>query len=298
VRTVWRVLKHAIWGFIDDDVFTLAAALAFYAMLSVSPLLVLLITSLGFMGDSMREGIVRQVTSLAGPEAAEGVSMLLEHAQARQLEATISAAIGIGGAILGATAVFARLQYSLNLIFDVRTKQGYVIDWLYKRFLSLLMVIAMGIVLVGSVVISSIVAVLLSGLGQILFVANLLSNLVVYTVIFVIMFKVLPDIRISWGTTLAGALITAILFLIGGYAISMYFTHMAPGSVYGAAGSLAVLLLWIFYSAIIIFFGAELTQAYGLCCAREIIPNKFAEWGPKAAKMHDMSQGCERVSRH
>jgi len=295
---LWRVLKHAIWGFIDDDVFTLAAALAFYAMLSVSPLLVLLATSLGFMDDSMREGIVRQVTSLVGEEAAEGVSMLLEHAKARQLEATISAIVGLGGVILGATLVFARLQYSLNLIFDVRTKQGYVKAWLYKRFLSLLMVIAMGIVLVGSVVISSIVAVLLSGRGQILFVANLLSNLVVYTVIFVIMFKVLPDIRINWHTTLAGALITAILFLAGGYAISMYFTHAAPGSVYGVAGSLAVLLLWIFYSAIIIFLGAELTQAYGLCCAREVVPNKFAEWNPETAKLHGMSQGYEKVSRH
>jgi len=298
VRTVWKVLKHAFWGFIDDDVFTLAAALAFYAMLSVSPLLVLLTTALGFMSDSMREGITGQVTLLVGPEAAEGVNMLLEHAQARQLEATISAVIGIGGAMLGATLVFARLQYSLNLIFDVRTKQGYVIDWLYKRFLSLLMVIGMGIVLVGSVVISSVVAVLLSGRSQLLFAANLLTNLVVYTAIFVIMFKVLPDIRINWETTLAGALITAILFLLGGYAISMYFTHAAPGSVYGAAGALAILLLWIFYSAIIIFLGAELTQAYGLCCAREIVPNKFAKWGPGAAKAHGTSQERERVSRY
>ncbi len=298
MRTVWKVLKHAVWGFIDDDVFTLAAALAFYAMLSVSPLLVLLTTALGFMSDSMREGITGQVTLLVGPEAAEGVNMLLEHAQARQLEATVSAIIGIGAAILGATAVFARLQYSLNLIFDVRTKQGYVRDWFYKRFLSLLMVVGMGIVLVGSVVVSSIVSVLLSGRAQILHVINLLSNLAVYTVIFVIMFKVLPDIRINWETTLAGALITAFLFLLGGFAISMYFTHAAPGSVYGAAGALAVLLLWIFYSAIIIFVGAELTQAYGLCCAKEIVPNKFAKWDPKAARAHDTSQEHERVSRY
>ena len=119
-----------------------------------------------------------------------------------------------------------------------------------------------------------------------------------YTLIFVIMFKVLPDVRITWETTLAGGLITAILFLLGDYAISMYFTHGAAGSVYGAAGALAVLLLWIFYSAIIFFLGAELTQAYGLCCAREIVPNKFAKWGPGAAKAHGTSQERERVSRY
>jgi membrane protein len=292
LRTVGIALKQAALGFLSDNVFTLAAALAFYAMLSAAPLLVLLTTVLGFLSEPMRQRILEQANSLVGPDASQGVALLLEHARARHVDATISAVAGLGIVVLTATAVFAQLQYSLNLIFNVRTKRGYVTGWFYKRLLSLLMVIAMGIVLVGSVIISSVVDALFSGRGPLLPTANLLSYLVVYTLVFVIVFKVLPDVRISWGDTWVGGSITAVLFLGGEYGTSMYFAHRAVQSVYGAAGSLVVLLLWVYYSALILFFGAELTQAYGMCCGKEIVPTRFAEWDPEAAKAHGKSQSC------
>lgn len=292
LRTVRIALKHAAGGFLSDNAFTLAAALAFYAMLSAAPLLVLLTTALGFLSEPMRQRIMEQANSLIGPDASQGVALLLEHAQARHVDATVSAIAGLGAVVLTATAVFAQLQYSLNLVFNVRTKRGYVTGWFYKRLLSLLMAIAMGIVLLASVIISSVIDVLF-GQGPRLFAANLLSSLIVYTLVFVIVFKVLPDVRISWGDTWVGGVITAILFLAGEYGTSMYFAHRAVASVYGAAGSLAVLLLWVYYSALILFFGAELTQAYGLCCGKEIVPSKFAEWDPKAAQTHGKSDQCE-----
>jgi membrane protein len=287
LRTIWKALKQAIRGFMEDDVFTLAAALAFYAMLSVAPLLVLMATVLGFLSDPVQERIANQARSLVGPDAGKGVRMLLEHAQARQLDATVSAIIGLGVVLVTATTVFARLQYSLNLIFDVRTKHGFVIAWIYKRFVSLLMVIGMGVVLIASVVISSVAAVVFAGRGPLLLIANRLSSLVVYTLVFVIMFKVLPDIKISWEDTWVGGVLTAVLFLIGEYALSLYFAYTAVSPVYGTAGSLVVLLLWVFYSAVIIFLGAELTQAYGLCCGDEIVPSELAEWTPQAAQAHE-----------
>jgi len=292
VRTVGIALKQAAWGFLSDNVFTLAAALAFYAMLSAAPLLVLLTTTLGFLSEPMQQRIMDQTTSLIGPDASQGVAMLLRHAKAQHLDATVSAIAGLGVVLLTATAVFAQLQYSLNFIFNVRTKRGYVTGWLYKRVLSLLIVMAIGIVLVASVVITSVVDVLF-GQGPLLLAANVLSSLLVYTLIFVIMFKVLPDVHISWGDTWVGGFITAILFLAGEYGTSMYFAHRAMGSVYGAAGSLVVLAVWVYYSALILFFGAELTKAYGMCYGKEIVPSEFAEWYPDAAQAHAKSRQRE-----
>jgi membrane protein len=289
---VWKALKQALWGFLVGNAFTLAAALAFYAILSAAPLLVLLTTVLGFLSQPLQQGIIDQVWRLIGPDASEGVKLLLEHAKATPVEATVSAIMGLGTALLTATAVFAQLQYSLNLMFNVRMKRGYLGGWLYKRFLSLVMVIAIGTVLVASMIVNSVVNALLSGWSPLLHIATLLSYLVVYTLIFVFMFKVLPDVRISWGDAWVGGVITAILFLIGEYATSMYLAHTATKSVYGAAGSLVVLLLWMYYSALIMFLGAELTQAYGMCCGKEIVPTRFAEWDPEAAKAHGKSGNC------
>lgn len=245
----------------------------------------------------MQQRIMNQAVAMIGPDASAGVKMLLEHAQARQFEATISAVVGLR-VVVTATAVFARLQYSLNRIFNVRTRQGFVMAWLYKRFLSLLMVFGMGVALVGSVVASSVVSALLSGRGPVLLAVNFLVNLAMYALIFVIMFRVLPDVTITWEDTWVGGVVCAVLFLIGNYIISMYFARTATASLYGAAGSLVVLLLWVFYSAVAIFFGAELTQAYGKCCGAEIVPNEFAEWDPLAARIREEAERRREEVRH
>jgi len=270
-----------------DDGFTLAAALAFYAILSLAPLLVLALTILGFLGESTQQRVIEHVENLIGSQAAPGVEALLKNAKAQRLEASVSAAIGLVFLIISATGAFGQLQYSLNRIFNVRTKRSIMKGWLYKRFMSLLMVLAISIVIIGSLVVNSIISFVFQGRGPSAAIISFATSFVVFTLIFVIMFRVLPDVKMTWGNTWIGGVISGILFIVGEYGISRYLASSGTSSVYGAAGSLVILLLWIYYSSLILFLGAEMTQAYAECCGVEIVPNEFAEWDPKAVKAHE-----------
>ncbi|OHB63362.1 MAG: hypothetical protein A2Y77_06985 [Planctomycetes bacterium RBG_13_62_9] len=287
---VWQVPKRAVRNFLADDAITLAAALAFYAMLSLAPLLVLTLTVLGFMGDSTQQRVIAQTQNLIGPQAGQGLELLLNNAKAQRVGATISAIVGLAVLILSATSVFGQLQYSLSRIFNVRAKRGFVKGWLSKRLTSLLMVFGIGVVVLASIVVSSVISFTFRGSGPAAQIINLVVSLLVFTAIFMIMFRILPDIRITWKNTVVGAIISSILFVVGMWAIGKYLGSSGTSSVYGAAGSLVVLLLWIYYSSIILFLGAELTQAYAQCCGIEIVPNEFAEWDPEAAKTHQAPQ--------
>jgi membrane protein len=290
-RALWQTPRKGIWDFFVDDSFTLAAALAFYAMLSLAPLLVLSLTVLAFLDYGTQQKIIDQTKYLIGPQASEGVDLLLTNAKAQRMEATTSAIISLVVALITGTTVFAQLQYSLNRVFNVRTKRGIVKGWFYKRAVSLLMVAVMGAVVVGSIVASSAISLVFQDEGRLLDLINLAISVVVFAVLFIVMFRVLPDVKITWRDTWVGGVISGILFVAGEYAIGKYLAYSGAGSVYGAAGSLVVLLLWVFYSALIVLFGAELTQAYGACCGKEIVPGDFAEWDPDAAKSHaDLEQ--------
>jgi membrane protein len=283
-RAIWQTPKDAIYNFFMDNGFTLAAALAFYAILSIAPLLILLITVTGLVGESTEQQIIAQTEKLIGPQASQGVELIVRNARTQRFAATAPAIVGLVVLLLSATSVFGQLQYSLNTIFNVRWKRGILVGWLYKRFLSLLMVLAMGIVLLATVVVTSAIAVAFRSSGRTAQIIDLIISVVVFTIIFVIVFRVLPDIRISWGDTWVGGLISGLLFVAGEYGIGEYLRSSGTTSVYGAAGSLVILLLWIYYSSIILFLGAELTQAYATCCGHEIVPNELAEWEPETAR--------------
>jgi membrane protein len=280
----WRGLgsipKNAVLNFIQDDASTLAAALAFYAILSIAPLLVLTITVLGYLGGETRQQVIDQTKNLMGPEASKGIDLLLANAHARQVDATISTIIGLVVLVLSATTVFGQLQYSLNRIFNVRTRRGAVSAWLHKRFTSILMLTGMGLVILSSIVASSIISFAFQSIGPLLRWVNVVVPIAVFTLVFAIMFRVLPDVKISGGNTWAGGLVSGILFYLGEHGIGWYLAHKGSQSIYGAAGTLIVLLLWLFYSAMIVFLGAELTQAYGFYRGSRIVPNEFAEWDP------------------
>jgi len=285
-RAIWQTPRKGIWDFFVDDSFTLAAALAFYAMLSLAPLLVLSLTVLAFLGHNTQQQIINQTKYLIGPQASEGVDLLLTNAKAQQVEATTSAVIGLVTVLITGTTVFAQLQYSLNRVFNVRTKRGILKGWLYKRAMSLLMVAVMGIVVVASIVASSAISLVFQGRGRLWDLVNMGTSTAVFALLFIVMFRVLPDVKITWRDTWVGGTISGILFVVGEYGIGKYLAYSGAGSVYGAAGSLVVLLLWVFYSSLIVLLGAELTQAYGACCGKEIVPDDFAEWDPGAAKSH------------
>jgi membrane protein len=283
-RAIWQTPKDAIYNFFMDNGFTLAAALAFYAILSIAPLLILLITIFGMVGDSTEQRIIAQTEKLIGPQASQGVELIVKNAKTQRFAATASAIAGLVVLLLSATSVFGQLQYSLNAIFNVRWKRGILAGWLYKRFLSLLMVLAMGIVLIATVVVTSTIAVAFRSSGRTAQIIDLIISVVVFTIIFVIVFRVLPDIQISWRDTWVGGIISGLLVVAGEYGISEYLRSSGTTSVYGAAGSLVILLLWIYYSSIILVLGAELTQAYAKCCGREIVPDEHAEWDPETAQ--------------
>ena len=285
-RAIWQTPKKGIGDFFQDDSFTLAATLAFYAMLSLAPLLVLLLTLLGFLESENQQQIIDQTKHLIGPQASEGVDLLLKNAKAQRVEARISTVIGLLVILITSATVFAQLQYSLNRVFNVRAKRGIIRGWLYKRAMSLLMVLAMGAVVVASIAVNSALSLVFRGRGPLLDIVNLAISAVVFTIIFIIMFRVLPDVKITWRDTWVGGVISGVLFVAGGYGIGKYLAYSSAKSIYGAAGALAVLLLWVFYSALIVLLGAELTQAYGACCGKEIVPDDFAEWDPEAAKSH------------
>jgi membrane protein len=283
-RALGQVPRDALWGFLEDNGFTLAGALAFYAILSLAPLLVLLVTVFGFLSPAAEQKIVAQTEELIGPQASQGVELIVHNARMQRFAASFSAGLSLLVFAISATTVFAQLQYSLNAIFNVRPKRGIVVGWLYKRFLSLLMVSALGVVLIATVAASSVISVIFQSSSLMARVLDLLVSFGVFTLVFVIMFRVLPDVKISWKDTWVGGAISGLLVVVGEYAISRYLRSSATVSIYGAAGSLVILLLWIYYSAMIFFYGAELTQTYAQCCGDQIVPTKFAEWTPEMAQ--------------
>jgi membrane protein len=235
------------------------------------------------VSDSTGQQIIAQTEKLIGPQASQGVELIVKNAKAQRFAATAPALAGLVILLFSATSAFGQLQSSLNAIFNVRWKRGILIGWLYKRFLSLLMVLVIGIVLIATVVVTSAIAVAFRSSGRTAQIIDLIISLLVFTSIFVIVFRVLPDIKISWRDTWVGGIITGLLFVVGEYGISEYLRSGGTTTLYGAAGSLVVLLLWIYYSSIILFLGAELTQAYAQCCGHEIVPDERAEWDPETA---------------
>jgi len=264
-----NIVKAALRDFMDDDAMTLAAALAFYAALSVAPLVLILLWAGAFLPEGANERITAQAEQFAGPAAAEAVAVVITNAQQRPDLRTITGIISIGAAILAATGVFAQLQYSMNRVWDVAGQSGGALSWIKKRLLSLLMILIMGALLIASLALGALLSAaaeagstVLPGKTPLLPMLNALVSVVIFTGFFAAIYKVLPDVRINWKATWGGAVFTAILFTVGRYAVELYLAHSSTGSAYGAAGSLLVLLVWIYYSSLIFFFGAEITQVW------------------------------------
>lgn len=280
------IFREAAADWLEDRADQLGAALAFYSILSLAPLLVIAISiaALAFGEEAARGELVEQMQDMVGIEGAQAIQSLLEHAQApgRGLLPTI---LGIGTLLLGATGVFGQLQSSLNTIWEVQPKPGRGIwDFARDRFLSLTMVLGTGFLLLVSLVLSAVIAALGSFVGDqwpateaLWQFGNTGVSFLVVTLLFALIFKFLPDVEVRWSDVWVGALLTALLFTFGKYLIGLYLGKSALGSAYGAAGSFVVLIVWIYYSAQILFFGAELTQVYARRYGRGMVPKSGAE---------------------
>jgi membrane protein len=288
--SIWQIFKGAYKEFQADNVTRLAAALSYYTAVSIAPLIIFILLLIGlFLGDGAAEDqLMAQLEGVADEEAIGFISTIIENAD-RPTEGGIAGILSLLVLIWGSTNVFAQLQDSLNVIFDVRPKPSAgITDTVRRRFLSFSLVLVIGFLLVISLLLSVLLAVVASTLSGLLpgadylwpILENLISLLVI-SLLFAAMFKVLPDVDIQWRDAWLGGALTALLFLIGKIALTFYMGMAAPGSAYGAAGSVIVFLLWVYFSSIIFFFGAEFTQIYAIRRGSGIRPSEHAIFADK-----------------
>ena len=272
IATLWHVTLRAVQDWWQDNCLRLAASLAYYTALSLAPLVLLIVGVVGLVLDRQQVGaqISAQLEGLIGPAGRELVTSILTTTSPQG--GTIATIIGLATLLIGATAVFGELQATLNLIWEVRpapTNGVWAGTWavLRDRIFSLTLVLALAFLLLVSLVISAALAgaaTLFQGPEQAL-VSRLLElavSLLVLTFVFALLYKYVPDAEIGWRDVWLGGLITAVLFTLGKTAIGLYLGRASVGSAYGAAGSLVALLVWVYYSALIMFFGAEFTHAW------------------------------------
>jgi membrane protein len=286
MHKLWNILKKASNGFIDDKLMKLSAALSFYMVFSMGPLLLILITiSSIFFGRAAVEGkVYAQLQGFIGHDTAVQLQSIIQHA-AITGKSTLATIIGVIVLLIGASSVFAEIQDSINMIWGLKPKpkSGWI-AFLKNRLLSFSIIISLGFLLLVSLSISALVEefgshlkLIIPGMSVILIYAiNLCITIGITTFIFAVIFKVLPDAEIKWKDVTMGAVATMVLFLIGKFAISFYISKTNVGTTYGAAGSLIILILWIYYSAMIVYFGAEFTKFYAVTFGDEIKPTDYA----------------------
>jgi membrane protein len=285
-RHGFRLIQDTFKEWTEDSVPLLAAALAYYTVFSLAPLLIIAIAIAGpVFGEAAPQGeIVRQIQGLVGRDGAEAIQAMLQNAQKPGSGGTLSTLIGIVLLLVGASGVFGQLQTALNTIWEVKPKPGRGIwSFIQSRFLSFAMVVVIGFLLLVSLLLSAVLAGIgaffsnfipqYAILGQLL---NFIISFGVVTVLFASIYKFLPDVRVPWKNLWVGAAVTALLFNIGKYLLGLYLGSSSVASTYGAAGSLVVLLIWVFYSAQILLIGAEFTQVYSKYRGTPIRPSKHA----------------------
>lgn len=285
-KGIWEVLKNSFKGFGDDKITKMSSSLAYYTIFSMAPLLIIIISLSGiFLGQDAAEGkVYAQLTAFVGANTASQLQEMIRNASLSGKSVT-AAIIGIATLIIGATTVFAQIQDSINFIWGLKPKpkRGWL-KFLKNRFLSFSVIIGLGFLLLVSLSISALIDAFSNSLQVyfpkvtvvIFYIINLIITLAITTLIFGAIFKVLPDAKIKWKDVLVGSVVTAILFMLGKFGISFYIGQSQVGSTYGAAGSLVVLLLWVYFSAIILYFGAEFTKAFAVKYGSQIHPDQYA----------------------
>lgn len=276
-----RLLAAAARGWRDDNALRLGAALSFYSLLSFPPLLIVTISvaALLFGREAAQAGVLRQISQLLGKSGREMFEQMIQ-AAAGPGHGLVAAGIGLLFVLLGATGVFVELRDALNLIWKVRPTETNVVKGLLNgRFLALNLVVGTGFLLIVSLVVSAALAALgatvgsrLKDLDEILKGLDLVLSFGVLAILFALIFKVLPDVLLSWRDVWLGAVVTSFLFTAGKFAIGAYLGTAAIATAYGAAGSLVLLLLWVYYSSLIFFFGAELTRCHAERLGRGKLP--------------------------
>ncbi len=295
----WSILHESGKGFAADRGLKLSASLSYYTLFSLAPLLLLLISLAGFFyGQKAITGqVFGQINGLVGNDAAAQIQDVIKHMQLSG-KTTVSLIIGVITLIVGATTVFSEIQDSINIIWKVRPKpkRGWL-KLLKDRLLSSSLIIGLGFLLIVSLVVNGAVLALndwlrgyFPGVTLVIFeIINIVISFGVITLLFGVIFKVLPDAKIDWKDVRVGAFFTACLFMLGRFVIGLYIEKSGAGAAYGAAGSLIVILLWVYYTAAILYFGAEFTRCYAHHNGSRIAPADYAVYVEEFE--HEYKQG-------
>jgi membrane protein len=294
IRTFGKLLKISFQEWRNDNIIRHSAALAFYTVFSLAPILLIVVEGVGLLlsKTDVENELINQIRILVGPQGAEVARQAMKNFGLTSYQ-PIVASIGILTLFLGSTAVFAEIQAALNKIWDVRAKpeRNLLRRLLRQRLHSLGIVLGVGFLLLVSLLISTFLTILqtyfatkIPGAPWLWRMLNMGTSFFMVALLFAMIYKYLPDVNITWHDVGIGAGITALLFTIGKLMIGKYLGQAAIAQAYGATGSLVVLLIWVYYSALISFFGAEFTQVYTRLYGSEISPKSYAIWAGKKTK--------------
>lgn len=288
VTTIWKIIKQTFTDFIAERVLKLSAALSYYTLFSLPGLLIIIIwVSEIFYRDAAVEGTVYgQIADFVGKDAALQIQEAIRNATLSS-ENQFATILGFVTLIIGATSVFGEIQDSINLIWRLKAKprKGWL-KLIVNRLLSFSIIISLGFLLLVSLIINGVMDAFIDRLtvafphAEVIAVysVNVLITFAITSFLFGLIFKVLPDAKIKWHNVRVGAFTTAILFMLGKFLIGYYLGHSRMTSAYGAAGSIIVILLWVYYSAIILYFGAVFTRVYAIHTGSHIYPDNYAVW--------------------
>lgn len=286
LKLAWRILRRTGENFSEDNCMKLAASLSYYTIFAMAPLLIIIISLVGsiFGRDAVQGTVYTEIKDLVGSQAAMQIQEIIANLQKTQ-NTTLGTIIGIIILVVGATGVFTEIQGSINFIWSVKAKpKKSWLKYLVNRALSFVLVLTLGFLLVVTLIASTLLTALESKLTQFfpnatvyfLYTSNLFLLFVTIAGFFIVIYKVLPDATISWRDALIGSVFTAVLFLAGKYLIGLYLGKSGLGVTYGAAASIIIILSWVYYSSVILYFGAEFTRAYALESGHGIKPKTTA----------------------
>lgn len=283
---IWYLLKETFNGFIDDNGVKLAASLSYYTIFSLPPLLIIIISLSGlfFGAEAVRGEIFGQINGLVGNNAAQQIQEIIINVKLSH-SSKFATTIGVIILLIGASGVFAEIQDSINFIWGLKAKpKRGLIKYTKNRLMSFSMIGSVGFLMLVGLIINSLMDILNNRLAgffpkdavYLIYALNLLIVFGIITLLFTVIFKTLPDGKVALRDSVIGASFTSLLFMGGKFAIGAYLGRSVIGSWYGAAGSVILILVWVYYSAIILYFGAEFTRVYAEMHGKKIIPNGYS----------------------
>ncbi len=286
IKIILKLLKKSYGSWEKNGAYAKSATIAYYALFSLPSLLIIVVNIAGyFFGRKAVQGrLTGEISEFIGEDTASAVESMIENA-ALSKDSTLALIFGFSMLIFGATGVFFQLKIAMNNIWNVAAKKTNFLRLVLDRVISLGMVFVLGLLLLIAMVISALLKMIAGEVknffpditGFVIYIVNYVISFLIITTLFAAIFKLLPDIKIRIRTTYVGAALTAVLFLLGESAISFYFGQSSPGSVYGGASSVVLILLWVYFTCLILFFGAEFTVHYALLRKEKVVPNRFGE---------------------